>query len=102
MANHNTIPSFLSGGKNDITKELAYKDGKYSITLTDKNGVLSDYSFTSSDANVSVSKDGNKLTISSKKAISGSVRITATRNGVPTVSDSARLMLMATRICRTW
>lgn len=86
------IPSFLSGGKNDITKELAYKDGKYSITLTDKNGVLSDYSFTSSDANVSVSKDGNKLTISSKKAISGSVRITATRNGVPTVSDSARLI----------
>ena len=34
MASHNTIPSFLSGGKNDITKELAYKDGKYSITLT--------------------------------------------------------------------
>lgn len=92
MSRHNTIPSFLSGGKNDITKELAYKDGKYSITLTDKNGVLSDYSFTSSDANVSVSKDGNKLTISSKKAISGSVRITATRNGVPTVSDSARLI----------
>ena len=92
MSEHNTIPSFLSGGKNDITKELAYKDGKYSITLTDKNGVLSDYSFTSSDANVSVSKDGNKLTVSSKKAISGSVRITATRNGVPTVSDSARLI----------
>lgn len=92
MSRHNTIPSFLSGGKNDITKELAYKDGKYSIMLTDKNGVLSDYSFTSSDANVSVSKDGNKLTISSKKAISGSVRITATRNGVPTVSDSARLI----------
>ena len=36
MAKHNTIPSFMSGGKNDITKELAYKDGKYSITLTDK------------------------------------------------------------------
>ena len=36
------------------------RDGKYRITLTDKNGVLSDYSFTSSDANVSVSKDGNK------------------------------------------
>lgn len=92
MSEHNTIPSFMSGGKNDITKELAYKDGKYSITLTDKNGVLSDYSFTSSDANVSVSKDGNKLTISSKKAIGGSVYITAARNGVPTVSDSAKLI----------
>ena len=92
MGRHSTIPSFMSGGKNDITKELAYKDGKYSVTLTDKNGVLSDYSFTSSDADVSVSKDDNKLTISSKKAISGSVRITATRKNVPTVGSSAKLI----------
>ena len=31
LTEHNTIPSFMSGGKSDITKELAYKDGKYSI-----------------------------------------------------------------------
>ena len=92
LREHNTIPSFMSGGKNDITKELAYKDGKYSITLTDSNGVLSDYSFSSSDSNVSVSKSGNKLTISSTVAISGSVRITAKRNNVPTVSNSAKLI----------
>ena len=90
---HNTIPSFMSGGKKDITKELAYKDGKYSITLTDSNGVLSDYTFTSSDSSVTVSKSGNKLTITSEKAVSGSVRITATRNNVPTVSSSAKLMV---------
>ena len=92
LTEHNTIPSFMSGGKNDITKELAYKDGKYSITLTDKNGVLSDYAFTSSDANVSVSKSGDKLTISTKKAVSGTVRISATRNDVPKVSSSAKLI----------
>ena len=92
MAKHNTIPSFMSGGKNDITKELAYKDGKYNITLTDKNGVLSDYSFSSSDGNVKVSKSGDKLTISSAVAVSGSVRITAKRNGVPTVSESAKMI----------
>ena len=92
MAKHNTIPSFMSGGKNDITKELAYKDGKYSITLTDKNGVISDYSFSSSDGNVKVSRSGDKLTISSAAAVSGSVRITAKRNGVPTVSDSAKMI----------
>ena len=92
LREHNTIPSFMSGGKNDITKELAYKDGKYSITLNDSNGVLSDYSFLSSDSNVSVSKSGNKLTISSTVAISGSVRITAKRNNVPTVSNSAKLI----------
>ena len=92
MSEHNTIPSFMSGGKNDITKELAYKDGKYSITLTDKNGVLSDYSFSSSDGNVKVSRSGDKLTISSAAAVSGSVRITAKRNDVPTVSDSAKMI----------
>ncbi|MDL2249630.1 Cys-Gln thioester bond-forming surface protein [Lachnospiraceae bacterium OttesenSCG-928-J05] len=92
IAKHNTIPSFMSGGKNDITKELAYKDGKYSITLTDKNGILSDYSFSSSDGNVKVSKSGDKLTISSVVAVSGSVRITAKRNGVPTVSESAKMI----------
>lgn len=92
LSEHNTIPSFMSGGKNDITKELAYKDGKYSITLTDKNSVLSDYSFSSSDGNVKVSRSGDKLTISSAVAVSGSVRITAKRNGVPTVSDSAKMI----------
>lgn len=89
---HNTIPSFMAGGKNDITKELSYQDGKYSLTLTDKNGVLSKYSFTSSDSGVSVSKSGNKLTVSSPKAFDGTVRITATRNNVPTVSSSAKLI----------
>lgn len=37
MGEHNTIPSFMSDGKNDITKELSYSDGKYSITLTDND-----------------------------------------------------------------
>ena len=39
-----------------------------------------------------MSKSGNKLTISSTVAISGSVRITAKRNNVPTVSSIAKLI----------
>lgn len=92
LTQHNTIPSFMASGKNDITKELSYTDGKYSITFTDNNSVLSDYSFTSSDSNVKVSRSGNKLTITSEKAVSGSVRITATRNNTPTVSSSAKMI----------
>ena len=92
MANHNTIPSFMSGGENDITRELAYKDGKYSLTLNDSNGVLSDFSFASSDANVSVTRSGNTLTISSTKAIGGTVRITAAKDGVPTVDSGAKMI----------
>ncbi len=92
MANHNTIPSFMSGGENDITRELAYKDGKYTLTLNDSNGVLSDFSFASSDANVSVTRSGNTLTISSTRAIGGTVRITATKDGVPTVDSGAKMI----------
>ena len=92
MANHNTIPSFMSGGENDITRELAYKDGKYTLTLNDSNGVLSDFSFVSSDANVSVTRSGNTLTISSARAIGGTVRITATKDGVPTVDSGAKMI----------
>lgn len=39
-----------------------------------------------------MSRSGDKLTISSAAAVSGSVRITAKRNGVPTVSDSAKMI----------
>ena len=92
LSKHNTIPSFMSGGTDDITKELSYQDGKYTMTLTDNNGVLVDYSFATSDSKVSVSKSGNKLTITSATAFDGSVRITATRNNVPTVSSSAKLI----------
>lgn len=60
LEKHSTIPSFMASGKNDVTKELAYKDGKYSITLTDNNGVLSDFSFVSADSDVKVSKSGNQ------------------------------------------
>lgn len=92
LSKHNTIPSFMSGGADDITKELSYQDGKYTMTLTDNNGVLVDYSFATSDSKVSVSKSGNKLTITSATAFDGSVRITATRSNVPTVSSSAKLI----------
>ena len=88
LTKHNTVPSFMNGS----SKELEYKDGKYVLTLTDSNGVLSDYSISSSDRSVSVSKSGNTLTLSSDSAFSGSVRITAARKNIPVVSESARLI----------
>lgn len=92
MARHNTIPSFMSGSTGGVTRELKYSDGKYTLTLTDSNGVLGDYSFSSSDSAVKVSRSGNQLTITSSKAFGGSVRISATRSNVPTVSESAKLI----------
>ena len=93
LTEHNTVPSFMSESKSAATtKELSYSSGKYTLTLTDSNGVLSDYTFSSSDNNVSVSKSDNKLTISSTTATPGSARITATRDNVPTVSQSAIML----------
>lgn len=85
---HTTVPSFMNGG----SRELEYKDGAYTLTLTDSNGVLSEYSFTSSDSRVCISKSGNTLTLTSPEALDGSVRITATRSNIPTVSENARLI----------
>ena len=72
--------------------DLDYQDGKYTATLTDTNGVLSEYDFTSSDSGVTLTKSGNTLTISADHAISGTVRITASQNNIPTVSESAKLI----------
>lgn len=63
-----------------------------SVILPSEKAFAYKMRFSSSDSNVSVSKSGNKLTISSTVAISGSIRITAKRNNVPTVSSSAKLI----------
>lgn len=88
LTRHTTVPSFMNGG----SRELEYKDGAYTLTLTDSNGVLSEYSFTSSNSRVCIAKSGNTLTLTSSEALDGTVRITATRSNIPTVSESARLI----------
>lgn len=88
LQRHSTVPSFMNSGSID----LDYQDGKYTATLTDTNGVLSEYDFTSSDSGVTLTKSGNTLTISADHAISGTVRITASQNNIPTVSESAKLI----------
>ena len=92
MSKHNTIPSFMSGSEGNITRELSYRDGRYSMTFTDSNNTLSEYDFASSDSNIRVSKNGDKLTVTSEKAVKGTVRITAARNNTPTVSSSAKMI----------
>lgn len=92
LTEHSTIPSFMSSSAGGVTEELKYSDGKYTLTLTDSNGVLDDYSFSASDSAVKVSRFGNQLTITSEQAFEGTVRITASRNNIPSVSESAKLI----------
>ncbi len=62
------------------THKLAYSNGQYTLTLTDANTVLSNYTAVSSDANVSVTVNGNTITLTSAKPIASDVKITLTRN----------------------
>ena len=71
MERHYKIPSFTTSSKSTAPSYelIADGNGKYSITLTDTNSILSQYTFTNtSDLTFSVS--GNKLTITANGPIS--------------------------------
>ena len=75
---HTMLPSFFSHSSASAgSYELKWDGEKYSVTLTDENNVLSNFTFTSSAAGLDISASGNKLTISSDTAIKGSVSIKA-------------------------
>ena len=60
------IPSFMAKGASSAsTYELTYSNGVYSVSLTDTNGVLGNYSF--SGAGLSFQKSGNVLTVTSSQ-----------------------------------
>lgn len=92
LKEHNSIPSFMSENKTEILKDMKLKDGKYAMTLTDENKVLSDFDFSCGNDKIKITKSGNKLTISSAEALEKSVRIKAVKNTVPTVGNSAKLL----------
>ena len=89
---HTMLPSFFSSTADAGAYELKWDGEKYSATLTDTNGVLGDYTFTSSTAGLNFSVDGSQLTITSSQALKGSVtvkaeKISAQRSGVVVWTD---------------
>lgn len=71
MQKHYTIPSFMAGSKSSAsTYELTLDgNGKYSITLTDTNNILSQFTFTNTN-DLTFSVSGNKLTITANGPLS--------------------------------
>lgn len=53
---------------------------EYTATLTDTNGVLGEYAFSSAQSDMTFAVDGNDLTISAETASADGVTITAVRN----------------------
>lgn len=82
LADYETIPSFAyttSAKAKSNVNELKYKDGEYTLTLTDSDKILSDYTFKKTDG-VSVSISGNKITLTSSKAITDTVVFSAEKS----------------------
>ena len=90
---HTMLPSFFTRSSASAgSYELKWNGTNYSTTLTDQNGVLGNFRFSSNTAGIEFSVSGNQLTISCDTAPSGAVTITAekvggTRKGVVVWGD---------------
>lgn len=90
LANYSTVPSFASAiASKAETYEMKYSDGKYTLTLTDSNSILSDFSFKTTSG-ISVSKSGNKLTLTSTSPVNDVV----TFNSAKSMPDVGKTVLV--------
>ena len=90
LANYSTVPSFASAiASKAETYEMKYSDGKYTLTLTDSNSILLDFSFKTTGG-VSASVSGNKLTLTSSNPLNDAV----TFNSAKTMPDVGKTVLV--------
>lgn len=87
LANYSTVPSFASAiASKAETYEMKYLDGKYTLTLTDSNNILSDFSFKTTGG-VSASVSGNRLTLTSTSTANDAVTFNSAKS-MPSVSGT--------------
>ena len=87
LANYSTVPSLASAiASKAETYEMKYSDGKYTLTLTDSNSILSDFSFKTTSG-ISVLKSGNKLTLTSTLPVNNAVTFNSAKL-MPSVSGT--------------
>lgn len=80
LANYSTVPSFASAIASKAEPyEMKYSDGKYTLTLTDSNSILSDFDFKTTSG-ISVSKSGNKLTLTSTLPVNDAVTFNSAKS----------------------
>lgn len=87
LANYSIVPSFASAiASKAETYEMKYSDGKYTLTLTDSNSILSDFSFKTTSG-VSASVSGNKLTLTSSFPVNDAVTFNSAKS-MPSVGNT--------------
>ncbi len=80
LANYSTVPSFAKAiASKAETYEMKYGNGKYSVTLTDNNKVLDEFNFKTTSG-ISVSKSGNKLTLTSSNPVNDAVTFNSAKS----------------------
>lgn len=89
MLSYMTLPSFMTAVSSSAPQEELSNDGTtYSITLTDTNNVIENYSFSASDTAVSAEVSGNRLILRSASPLSAPVTVVATRNSAYTAAST--------------
>lgn len=87
LANYSTVPSFASAiASKAETYEMKYSDGKYTLTLTDSNSILSDFSFKATGG-ASATVSGNKLTLTSSNPLNDAVTFNSAKS-MPSVGNT--------------
>lgn len=87
LANYSTVPSFASAiASKAETYEMKYLDGKYTLTLTDSNNILSSFSFKTTGG-MSASVSGNKLTLTSTSPVNDTVTFNSAKS-MPSVGNT--------------
>ena len=87
LSNYSTVPSFASAiASKAETYEMKYSDGKYTLMLTDSNNILSDFGFKTTSG-ISVSKSGNKLTLTSTSPVNDAVTFNSVKS-MPSVGNT--------------
>ena len=89
MLSYMTLPSFMTAVSTTAPQEeLPYDGSTYSLTLTDTNNVIGNYSFSASDTAVSVEVSGNQLILRSVSPLSAPVSVVAIRNSAYTAAST--------------
>lgn len=87
LANYSIVPSFASAiASKAETYEMKYTVGKYTLMLTDSNNILSDFGFKTTGG-ISVSKSGNKLTLTSSSPVNDAVTFNSAKS-MPSVGNT--------------
>lgn len=90
ITNHEKSPSF---NQTSVTAEYNNVTKKWEATLTDSNGIISEYVRSDSNSAIKTSVSGNTLKISVDKMLSGQTSLAFKKSTVPSVTGQALVLM---------